>query len=283
MAPFVIRPHSRLHEWVAQERGYFADEGLEYVFEVGVPESWSGGSVRSRPRERRRGAFESFAEGRSCDVSSACHWAVNHAQSQGHGRMYDKAYSVTPAAIYVPADSPVRRPADLAGVPVSVGYHSGSHFAARQVMEAFLDPADITLDFVGLPLDRLTALVDGTSPAALIWGPGQYLLEQNGFRRIADATFMIGFFFTEDVNEEDVEKYFRALRRAQMDIDLHHQRYAHHHLKQLPERLHGLADVRAFGQGERIVFLPYTRETFDETRNWIQARDFFADTAEETV
>ncbi len=29
---FVIAPHMRLHEWVAEEKGYFADEGLEYEF-----------------------------------------------------------------------------------------------------------------------------------------------------------------------------------------------------------------------------------------------------------
>lgn len=272
---FVIRPHGRLHEWVAEEHGYFADEGLDYVFDVDLPESWSASSVRQLPRERRRGAFESFAEGRACDVSSACHWAVNHAQTKGLGVMYDQAYSVTPAGIYVAGDSPVRRPADLAGVPIAVGYHSGSHFAAQQVLEAFLEPEQIELSFIGLPLDRLTALLEGTAPAALVWGPGQYLLEQNGFRRVADASFMIGFFFAEDVNPEDVEKYFRALRRAQQDIDLEPQRYAHYHLKQLPERLHGLADVRGFGQGERLVFLPYTREAFDRTQEWISARDFF--------
>ena len=29
---FVIEPHFRLHEWVAEEKGYFKDEGLEYEF-----------------------------------------------------------------------------------------------------------------------------------------------------------------------------------------------------------------------------------------------------------
>jgi len=28
---FVIAPHMRLHEWVAEEKGYFEDEGLEYA------------------------------------------------------------------------------------------------------------------------------------------------------------------------------------------------------------------------------------------------------------
>jgi hypothetical protein len=34
-------------------------------------------------------------------------------------------------------------------------------------------------------------------------------------------------------------------------------------------------DVRAFGTGERIVFLEYTRENFEATRQWTQAHDLF--------
>jgi hypothetical protein len=31
---FRIQPHMRLHEWVAEEAGFFRDEGLEYEFEA---------------------------------------------------------------------------------------------------------------------------------------------------------------------------------------------------------------------------------------------------------
>jgi len=34
--------------------------------------------------------------------------------------------------------------------------------------------------------------------------------------------------------------------------------------------------VRGFGTGERIVFLPYTREVFARTRQWIEAHELFA-------
>ena len=43
----------------------------------------------------------------------------------------------------------------------------------------------------------------------------------------------------------------------------------------MPERYRDQVDVRAFGTGERIVFLPYTREIFAETREWAQERDLF--------
>jgi hypothetical protein len=34
MAKFIIAPHMRLHEWVAEAKGYFRDEGLDYEFPV---------------------------------------------------------------------------------------------------------------------------------------------------------------------------------------------------------------------------------------------------------
>ena len=32
MSKFVIEPHFRLQEWVAEEKGYFRAEGLDYEF-----------------------------------------------------------------------------------------------------------------------------------------------------------------------------------------------------------------------------------------------------------
>jgi hypothetical protein len=219
--------------------------------------------------------FETYAEGRACDVSSACHWAVNEAATASFGRMWGHAYSVTPGAIVVPPGSPVRLPADLAGVEVAVGYHSGSHFAALQCLEAFLEPEDIRLRFVGMPWDRVDALRQGNVPAACIWGVGLSLLDQLGFRRVADATFMIGFLFDNATDPEDVDRYFRALERAQADLDMEPERYKHHHLDEIPEHLRELADVRGFGTGERIVFLPYTREMYERSQRWMRERHLF--------
>ena len=43
----------------------------------------------------------------------------------------------------------------------------------------------------------------------------------------------------------------------------------------IPERYRDKVDVRRFSVGERIVFLPYTQETFDRTQEWIHQRDIF--------
>jgi NitT/TauT family transport system substrate-binding protein len=277
MAKFRVQSHGRLQEWVAEEHGYFRAEGLDYEFLVRRAEGWSASvqDTNAAPPEVVRGAFESFEAGRACEVSSACHWATNMAASGSHGRMYGKAYSVTPSGIYVPPESPVRRPEDLAGVEIAVGYHSGSHFSSLQALEPFLAPEQVKLRFTGLPLDRLTALLDRTVPAGAVFGVPLYVLEQQGFRKVVDTTFMIGFIVEGGATEDDVERYFRALQRAQRDIDLEPERYKHYLLRELPERFHALMNVRACGPGERLVFAPYTLEMFEQTHRWMERLQLF--------
>jgi hypothetical protein len=79
-----------------------------------------------------------------------------------------------------------------------------------------------------------------------------------------------------------VHRYFRALQRAQRDIDLEPERYKHYFLKGLPEQYHSLIDLHGFGVGERLVFEPYTRETFEHTHRWIASWELF-DSAEAQV
>ena len=83
MAKLRIQSHGRLQEWVAEEKGYFKAEGLDYEFIVKPIAAWSSGvaSTESAPAEVQRGAFESIEDGRGCHLSLACHWTVNMAAS----------------------------------------------------------------------------------------------------------------------------------------------------------------------------------------------------------
>jgi len=116
MTKFVIAPHMRLQEWVAEEKGYFAAEGLDYEFR---DELYSK-EGKKHDLGDKFGAYQTFEKGRSSDISCACHWTVNVAATNGHGKLYRDAYSVSPAGVFVPPDSPIKTPADLAGVPISV-------------------------------------------------------------------------------------------------------------------------------------------------------------------
>jgi ABC-type nitrate/sulfonate/bicarbonate transport system substrate-binding protein len=269
MTKFAITPHFRLHEWVAEEKGYFKSEGLDYefhqVFETHhVPD--------------KVGAHTSFAKGRDTNVSCACHWTVNVAASQGHGKLYADAYSVSPAAVFVPPESPIKEPQQLANVPISVGHQSGSHYSTIQALEQYLKRDEIKLSFAdGILFGRLENLIDRKVPAAALFSGPYYFLEQLGFRKIIDTTFMMASMITGNPDPEDVNKYFRALRKAQRDIDLRPELYTHYYKNEFPARFVDQMDTRRWGPGERIVFEPYTKEVFDESFKWIADRKIFAE------
>ena len=279
MAKFRIVPHSRLQEWVAEEKGYFKDEGLEYEFVTsGMEGPFRNPSIETTdtaPVEVKHGAFESMEAGRACEISSACHWAVNMASQAGRGRMWGHAYSITPSGIWVSPESPIQKPEDLASVEVAVGYHSGSHFSALQALEKILPKDQIKLQFVGGPLDRMQLSMDRRVDAANVFGTPAYVLEQQGFRKIVDTSFMIGFLINGDATDEQLWAYFNALQRAQREIDVAKELYQHYFLKELPERYHSMFDYRRAGTGERLIFEPYTKENYERTHRWMIEWEIF--------
>ncbi len=274
MSKFIIEPHFRLHEWVAEEKGYFKDEGLDYEFRELVQST--DGKIHDTPN--RVGAYQSIEAGRKSTVSCACHWTVAVAASKDHAKLYSGCYSVSPAGIFVPPDSPIKSPADLAGVPISVGYQSGSHYSTIQSLEKFMDRDQINLNFGdGLLFTRMDKLLENKSPACALFSGPYYLAEQLGYRKIIDTTFMMATSLKGDYDAEDIEKYMRALRRAQQDIDLRPDKYTHYYAKEFPKKYYDSMDTRSWGPGERIIFEPYSKEIFDETFDWIDERGIFED------
>ena len=274
MSRFVIQPHFRLHEWVAEEKGYFAAEGLDYEFR----ETFDSKQASNHQQGDKVGAYQTFEKGREGNVSCACHWTVNVAAAAGHGRLFADAYSVSPCAVFVPEESPIREPKDLAGVPISVGYQSGSHYSTIQALEAYLPREEIELSFDdGMLFSRLELLIDRKIPAASLFSGPYYFLEQLGFRKIIDTTFMMAAMVTGEPDVEDVKKYHAALRRAQHDIDLRPELYTHFYKREFPVRFHEQMDTGRWGPGERIVFEPYSRDMFEESQAWIAEREIFPD------
>jgi ABC-type nitrate/sulfonate/bicarbonate transport system substrate-binding protein len=272
MGQFIVEPHFRLQEWVAEGKGYFRAEGLDYEFRELIRST--DGQHHNKVNE---GAFQSIEKGREANVSCACHWTVNVAASNGHTKLFADAYSIAPAGIFVPADSPVRTPADLAGVPISVGFQSGSHYSTIQALEQYISPDQINLTFEdGMLFHRMELLIEGKSAAAALFSGPYYLAEQLGFRKVIDTTFMIAAMIKGTPDPEDIRRYFRALRSAQRDIDLRPERYTHYYRNEFPERFHAVMDPRRWGPGERIVFEPYSKEVFEQSFEWIAEHEIFA-------
>jgi hypothetical protein len=170
----------------------------------------------------------------------------------------------------------VRTPADLAGIPISVGFQSGSHYSTIQALEQYMPASEINLTFEdGMLFHRMELLIEGKSPAAALFNGPYYLAEQLGLRKVIDTTFMIAAMIKAAPDPEDVRRYFRALRRAQHDIDLRPELYTHYYKNEFPDRFHKVMDTRRWGPGERIVFEPYSREVFEQSFEWIEKHGIF--------
>jgi hypothetical protein len=257
---------------VAEEKGYFAAEGLEYEFQ----DQLTSKNGKVHDLGDKVGAYQTYESGRTCDVSSACHWTVNVAASVGHGLLYRDAYSVSPCGIFVQPEFDINSPKQLANVPISVGYQSGSHYSTIQALEPYLKPEEMNLSFSdGLLFHRMELFIDHKIPAVNLFSGPFYFMEQLGYRKVLDTTFMMAAMVSHNADPEDTKKYFRALKRAQRDIDLRPELYKHHYLKEFPKRFHDMIDLSRFGPGERIVFEPYTQDIYEETFAWIEARNIF--------
>ena len=138
----------------------------------------------------------------------------------------------------------------------------------------FLAREDIALKFVGSSWSRVDAALARKIPAVNVWGLQLYLLEQHGFRRIVSTTFMMAFMFHRDVDSADVERYMRALVKAQADIDVEPERYKRYFINEIPNGFatKSMFPIRARRTG-RAAALP--REMFGKTQAWMHARELF--------
>ena len=233
---------------MAEEKGYFADEGLDYIFQEKIR---STDGKQHDQQGQKAGAYQSFEAGRTADVSCACHWTVNVAASNGHGKLWGDIYSVAPAGIFVPESSPIRKPEDLAGVPISVGYQSGSHYATIQGLEQYMPRDKINLSFgEGMLFKRLDNLLEGKSQASTLFSGPYYLAEQLGYRKVIDTTFMIASMITGDARRRGpARSSTSALKRAQRDIDLRPENYTHYYRNEFPDRYHAADGHPPLGPG----------------------------------
>src|SRR5713226_3337801 len=125
----------RLHEWIALERGYFQEQGIDPVIQwhvtTGTMSSWKGMEYLQRPQDLP------FQEGEQT-ITNACAWGSICNAGAGMGKFVPDAYGVARWAIYVRPDSRIQKPEDLANVPIAVGMRAGSHFNVPYRLEQYL-------------------------------------------------------------------------------------------------------------------------------------------------
>jgi NitT/TauT family transport system substrate-binding protein len=269
-----IQRHGRIQEWVAEEIGAFDAVGLAYEIEhpeidnSALPPNY-GRLVDAQSLEQDSAYRDFVIESSAQNVVSTSHWAVSTAIGSGYGENWPGAYSIMPAGIYVAPSSNISTLSQLHGVPLVVGRHSGSHFSALYALQNLLPASGINLKFVAGRSNRLRQLLDDPTLAGSTYGLEAYILEQRGYRKIIDTSFIVSFMLVNKPALNDVEKYFEALRLAQTEIDINPNRYKHFLTCGFSKDVQDMVDVTACGIGERLIFSPYSHEVSRRTRDWV--------------
>jgi len=252
-----------LNDFVAQEEGYFAAEGLAVELDWktfrGTQSSWKGLDYFQRPQDRP------YTEAREDVIQGACVWGSICNASAGMGRFVDEAYGVSPWAIFVRPDSAIHRPEDLKDVPVSVGLRAGSHFNVPYRLEKYLPLQNIKTVNTGGFGARLTALLEGEVEAASLLPPQIAMAEQLGLRKVMEDEFHTLWWVPANANPDVVQGYLRALDRAEAALKGDLPKYLHLWKIAVPAEFADREwDYRRFGRGERFVYQPIPRPEFDE-------------------
>ena len=259
-----------LNDFVAQQEGFFADEGIEVEFDIktfrGTQASWKGLDYKARPQDKP------YAEGDKNLIQCACVWGSISNASAGMGRFVPDCYGVSPWAIFVRPDSKIRRPEDLKDVPVSVGMRAGSHFNVPFRLEKYLPIEHIKVVNTGGFGARLRALLDGEVEAASLLPPQIDMARQLGLRMVMEDEFHTLWWVPESADKDEVRGYLKGLDRAEQALQADLKKYLPLWEKCVPPEFKDVHrwDFSKFTRGERFIFKPIPRAEFDETMTQVK-------------
>ena len=266
--PINVVPHfSRLHEWIALEKGYFQDEGLEPKVLTDVMHSVSGhrgDEYGQRPQDLP------FVQGEEV-ANSACEWGTACNAGAGMGRVVPDLYSIGRYAIFARPGSEIERLYELRDVPVGIGMMAGSHFTTLKALGEVLPKEHIKVVHTGGPGQRLLALLDGEVEAASLLDPEIPIAEAKGLRKLAQGEFLVTFWVSPMIGQEILSKFFRALKRSEEALEQNPSQYLHLWERNIPPALEGDYDYARFGRGEKLIFEPYSQEMFEDAMQFAQA------------
>jgi NitT/TauT family transport system substrate-binding protein len=254
-----------LNDFVAQQEGFFAAEGLDVEFDWktfrGTQSSWKHLDYFQRPQDKP------YTEAKEDVIQGACVWGTICNASAGMGKVVADAYGDSPWAIFVRPDSRIRKPADLKDVPVAVGLRAGSHFNVPYRLEKYLPLAHIKTVNTGGFGARLKALLDGEVEAASLLPPQIAMAEQLGLRKIIEDRFHTLWWVPGGAAPEVVRAYLNALDRAEKAMDANLDKYLPLWKLAVPAEFEDLHrwDFSKFGRGERFVYQRIPQQEFDDT------------------
>ena len=259
-----------LNDFVAQQEGFFAAEGLDVTFDWktfrGTQSSWKGLNYLERPQD------QPYTKDKTEVIQGACVWGSICNASAGMGKFVAEAYGDSPWAIFVRRDSKIHEPKDLKDVPISVGMRAGSHFNVPYRLEKYLPLENIKTVNTGGFGARLRALLDGDVEAASLLPPQIAMAEQLGLRKIIEDTFHTLWWVPEGFDPEATKAYLRALDRAEKAMEADLAKYLPLWKLAVPaefETYHKW-DFSKFGRGERFVYKTIPHSEFDEVMDQVK-------------
>jgi NitT/TauT family transport system substrate-binding protein len=251
---------------VAIQEGLFRAAG----FEVEVPEKNPGNTALGLFDRNKEVLFESG----QVDCFNVCEWgAIKRTAVEGRtrpGMILGFRESVTVMGIVARRDSGITRPDELAGVPVAVQEHTGSHYMAIHMMEGFVPKDEIQTVHVGGPLARLRALLDGQVQAAALMEPFLSFAEKSGW--LITMAYYNGLVVAPD--DYDQGKFERLQKIVEQAVDLINAdpaKYAPLLLNDLPSDLRGQMSMDDLHLDRlRYVYArPYTQREYERAAQWM--------------
>ncbi len=257
---------------VARDEGFFAEEGLQVEF-LGPGRGQRAPTLLEDHRlvDSLRG-HEPFEQGQA-QVYRACEWGqIRRAyDSKVGGQVIGRRAAVAVMAIYTRPDSPIIHPQGLRGKKIGVNFHAGSHYAALQMLEGFLQRDEIKVVHVGGPQGRYEAMMSGEVDASALMEPWNTLAEKNGCHKIIETHYVGSDIGSPDLGAETFEAINRAIKKAVRRINANKRKYVHHLIESLPEKYAKQLTPDDFYL-PRLRYVdptPYPEEEFEKTYNWM--------------
>ncbi|MFC4034784.1 ABC transporter substrate-binding protein [Streptomyces polygonati] len=257
---------------VADELGYFAEEGIEVEFVRNRAEQVLTEPVADHELVDSIRNHVPFEEGQ-VDVYRACEWGQirRAADSRRGAKIFGKRSSVAVMALMSAPGSPYTYPQTLAGEPIAVSFHNGNHYAAIQMLEGFLEAGEIKA--VGYhTIDGYRAVQAGEAAVVALSEPWITLAEKQGFQKVIE-THYAGLELAAPNFDHDV--YLgcnRAITRAVADINADKRAYLHYLIDSLPAVFAGEITPADFHL-PRLRYVkpePYTHLEFEKAYSWMR-------------
>lgn len=204
--------------WVAENQGYFRDEGME---------------VFVRNFDSGRNALETMLVDNSIDLATVAQSPVvfNSFRHENFVVIAAIAHSRGTVKVLARKDSGIQRPFDLLGKRIGVTLRSTGHY----FLESFLDHYGFSLndvDLAGVDANMLgIELLEGRLDAITTWEPYIYrtqmaLGEENAVLMTRPTLFRKDLYLAarrdySEPNKENLKKFLRAVIRAEDFIEKH--------------------------------------------------------------